>query len=113
MSLHEAIMKKISELKDMKGLHLSREGLTVYIQENSDFSTQDYETIEKVHRVIPNLFQKSSRYNKNHTSYGLKHQVEASIGSYVPNGCLITAMLLHDYKFLHIKNSPNCFFKYK
>ncbi|OQB05739.1 MAG: hypothetical protein BWY19_00764 [bacterium ADurb.Bin212] len=42
------------------------------------------------------------------TSYGVKHTVEAFVGSYISNGALIKAFVNKNYRVSIIEAGPNC-----
>lgn len=56
---------------------------------------------------------KTKRYNKDFTSYGLKHYVEDECGTYVSNGALIQAGINKGFEFKKISGLYNVYFKMK
>ncbi len=50
-------------------------------------------------------------FNKDHTSYGFKHIVEAAANEYIPNGAFIQAAEELHYEYRRLNNGPNAEFK--
>lgn len=55
--------------------------------------------------------ERSKRFNKNITSYGIKHLAERAFGTYICNGSLIAAAIHMRLEYEKIDNTPNIFLK--
>ncbi len=90
------------------------EGLTApgFSSGHLEDGEHDLKIVRELIEWIPNVFEKSDKYNKWDSSYGLKHFAERNIDKYVANGDFILAMINCDfeYKLTH-SESPNVYFK--
>lgn len=59
----------------------------------------DIDKISDVFLFVRGNFRKIKSLNYKHSSYGLKHIAERTIGRYVSNGELIAAMILQGYNY--------------
>lgn len=73
----------------------------------------DGEEIAACRQWIRDRLRPRTTINIIHSSYGLKHRVEADLrGWYVSNGAFIVAMLLEGYGMKAAVNSPNAHFNF-
>lgn len=68
------------------------------------------DNINKLRLFIKGNLDKTKNFNRQSTSYGLKHKIERKTDLYVSNGELIAAMILEGYKWDIDWSGINCNF---
>lgn len=93
---------------DLSGLN--KNGFQNYTDKFDITVFKDNKTINLLRPIIKKYFSEAKNIYRNASSYGLKHTLEAHIGTYVSNGELIYAMHLEGFK---ISRDTICFFNIK
>jgi len=82
---------------------------------SNKYSDKEWINIERINKIcyhIERKFKKIKTINSISSSYGIKHEVERSLGFYISNGELILSMIVLGFSYRRLTGnaSINCFF---
>lgn len=101
----------VKKIYDKYGLYINDDGLSKTI---TNYNTWNLNAIKQSLYVINMFLTKKYSKNMNHSSYGLKHNVEGFLQhKYISNGNFIIAMIILGFVLYPIENSLNCYFDIK
>ncbi len=92
----------------MKLENITKNGFEIPNKESKEVKIEE---LADIIEFINTHFNMIKNINTRHSSYGLKHILERSMGKYISNGELITAMIICGYKHKRYRlNGLNCYF---